>query len=316
MGALARFLAVEFACLRSGEGWHCHAEAPLFSDRLAKRYGFRPAVDLLLVGPEGQRILVEFEISRADPVANQVKFLIAHRAGELQHGDTLVGMFSPAITRGRRCIAGVFARQLRGEGVPAFQLSLLPHLDAPTVKMLNQSSAEQLAREGPPLQQELDRLLSVLEPRGQGKHRVHFAGDVTDVLANLWTWNDEIQNPALAECWGRRRIQYFVHDPLGGEFAPAKFCAFIPSATLAGSASPPSGVMTLATYCGLGEDDSRFDGHRAHKHLVEKLAFTMESACGSQVDVALRRWLERHGARVACLEPPYVLSPPRWFAGQ
>src|SRR5581483_11612697 len=106
---------------------------------LAARYGFRSAADVLLEGLDQLRVAVELEVCRADPVANQVKFLLAHREGELGPNDALVSMFSPAVVRGRRCISSVFARHLRQDGVAAFQVSLLPHLDPPTIQKLNKA---------------------------------------------------------------------------------------------------------------------------------------------------------------------------------
>ncbi len=293
-------------------GWRCHREAPLFSVRLAARYGFRPAVDLLFEGPDGRLVVVELEISRADPVANQVKFLLAHRAGELPDGTALVGMFSPAIARGRRAISGAFARHLRHDGVAAFQVSLLPQLDPGRIRELNRP-ADALASVALPVRRELARVASVIEPRGEREHRIHFAGDVTDVVANVWTWNDEVDVPAGAELWGQRRIQYFVHDPRSGEFAPSKFAAFIPAVKPGGPPLPLVGTMTLAIYATLGERDPRFDGHRARKHLTRHLAFEELPVAGSAFASAFERWLERRDGQVAPREPATILTPPRWF---
>jgi hypothetical protein len=296
-------------------GWTCHGEAGLFSRRLAKRYGFKPAVDVLLEGPHGRRVAVEFEVSRADPVANQVKFLLAHQAGELGPEDVLVSMFSPAIARGRRCIAGVFARHLRGEGVAAFQVSLLPQLDPSDIQRLNQAVPEALGAELLPVKKEIERVISVVEPKGEKEHRIHFAGDVTDVIANVWAWNDEIVDPAHGELWGnRRRIQFFVHDPVGGEFAPSKFCSFIPASKPGGPPLPPSGTMTIPIYASLGEKDPRFDGNRARNHLVDKLAFESFAVVGSALERTFERWSERHAARVGLREPVSILAPPPWFS--
>lgn len=310
MGALACQLAEAFEATKI-PGWRCHREAVIFSKRLAARYGFRPAVDLLLEGPDQLRVAVELEVSRADPVANQVKFLLAHREGELGPCDALVSMFSPAIVRGRRCISSVFARHLRQDGVAAFQVSLLPHLDPPTIQRLNKAEGNLPAAVSP--KTELARVISVVEPQGERVHRIHFAGDVADVIANVWTWNDEIVLPQNGGLWGQRRMQFFVHDPVGGEFAPAKFCAFIPAAK-PGAAAPVAGTMTIGVYEGLGEKDPRFDGHRARTHLVKNLAFESITIAGSSHEPAFRRWAARHAAWVQLREPVGLLLPPPWFA--
>src|SRR5688572_15239916 len=109
MGHLARLLATQFAATPI-PGWRCHPEERLLDPDLARRYGYTPQVDVMLHSTDGRRVAVELEISRADPVANQVKFLLAHRAPVGQPPYALVSMFSSHIKRGRRNIAGVFAR--------------------------------------------------------------------------------------------------------------------------------------------------------------------------------------------------------------
>jgi hypothetical protein len=135
LGSLARHLASLIAA-KQWDGWAAEPEGQLFSKRLATRYGFDPKVDLLL-HKAGRRIAVELEIRRADPVANQVKFLLARRAGELRQDDVEVSMFSSAIERGRRCIASVFAGELRRTEIAAFQVSLLPEIGREEILRLN-----------------------------------------------------------------------------------------------------------------------------------------------------------------------------------
>lgn len=67
MGALALYLAERFEQHRR----------PSWTIGREQRLDFDPRVDVLLEGPDGRRVAVEFEVSRADPVANQVKFLLA-----------------------------------------------------------------------------------------------------------------------------------------------------------------------------------------------------------------------------------------------
>jgi hypothetical protein len=312
MGKLAKHLAEQFAAIGL-TGWHAEPEAALFSKDLERRYGFRPRVDVLFRKKDdsSKRLFVELEVSRADPVANQVKFLLAREAHEVGPDDVLVSMFSTAIERGRRNVCGVFAGHLRASGVAAFQLSLLPWLEPDEVRRLNKSDAAPVERGKISVESELDRVSSVVEPRGDAGHRIHFAGDVSDVLANVWTWNGEIAGPAAVH-WGERHAQYFVHDPIAKQFAPSKFCAFLPAPRPNGAVAPPP-TMTLALYATLGEEDPRFDGHRARKHLEQRLAFDCVSLEETDLIKEFGSWHDAHGERVSLKRPVSVLRPPAWY---
>jgi hypothetical protein len=308
MGWFAHYLAERLEAIRL-PGWTSRREMLLLDAGVAARYGCSPRVDLLLSHQDGRRVAIELEIARADPVANQVKFLLAYRSPECGFGprDALVSMFSSHIARGRRNIAGAFARHLRADGVPAFQVSLLPQLDSDTIRRLNHDH-RYAARLSLPLRGELDRVLSVVEPRGEYRHRIHFAGDVADVMANLWQWNDTIR----AAPWALRSIQFFVHDARSAQFAPAKFCAFIPSRLPDGPLPPPT--MTLDLYAQLDERDPRFDGNRARKHLVDKLAFRLDPLTASPSTArAFHNWLGLHRDYIRPRNPIYLLTPPRWY---
>jgi len=122
-------------------------------------------------------------------------------------------------------------------------------------------------------------------------------------MANVWAWNDEMRvDPGLS--WSRRASEFFVFDPRSGMFAPAKFCAFLPVGRAA--------TMTHQVYESLGEQDARFDGHVARRHLVEQLAFTLtpaEDALGE----AFERWAAGFGGRVGRRKVVTVLVGPRWW---
>lgn len=315
MGTLARFLVSEWL-RRPPRGWRCSAETALLDRELVRRYGFDPRADVMFEARDGRRVAVEVEIRRADPVANQVKFLVAMRAGALREGDALVSMFSPAIDRGRRNSSAVFVRHLRTDGLTAFQVALLPDLDAVRVLALNKAPPEKLARAKLPVARELERVFAIVEPRGEREHRIHFAGDVTDVVANVWAWNDEMTRPGRGR-WGTRAVQFFVHDPASGLFAPSKFAAFIPAMKPGGASRPPA-TMTLDVYASLGEQDPRFDGHRARKHLCERLAFeaTSLAAAPGAVSAAFADWAERDQGRLRLRRPVQLLQPPRWYVNR
>lgn len=255
MGELARYLQ-DVIAREIPARWNARVEGRFLSAAIAGQYGFSPCADLLLEA-DGHRVVVELEISRADPVANHVKFLLAREAGDLTDKDIFVSMMSPHIARGRRA------------------------------------------------QEEAGRLLSVIEPRGTRRHRIHFAGDVADVVANLWAWNNGVHGSG----WGRRRVQYFVFDPGSGNFAPSKFCAFIP-APLGMEATPPT--MTLEIYADLGEQDARFDGHIARKHLIERLGFKEVPMTGA-LERRFAGWMATLGGALTLRAPVRALLPPDWY---
>lgn len=314
MGELAAARAREFQ-ERCPADWTCAREVPILDEHLACRYGFQPRADVVFTGARGRRIVVELEISRADPVANQVKFLIARNAGALRPDDVLVSMFSSHIARGRRNISAAFARHLRTEGTAAFQLSLLPDVLPGSIKAANDDAATSRRTAHAAARREIDRIWSIHEALGEREHRIHFAGDVADVVANVWAWNDEIVGPS-AESWGERTIQFFVYDPVSRLFAPSKFCAFVPVARPAGPAAPPT--MTLAVYASLGEQDPRFDGNRARRHLANRLAFeliSLDQGAPAELRAAFEDWRRMHARRITIRGVPGVLQPPKWYLG-
>jgi len=308
-GNLASHLVERFARALPAD-WQCEPEAALFDKEVERRVGFQAHADLVLESPVGTRLVVELEISRADPVTNQVQFWLARELGELRESDVLVSMFSPHVTRGRRNLSALFTRRVRAVGVPAFQVSLLPELSPARIKELNHSSVASLKQARLPARQEIERILSVVEPRGEREHRIHFAGDVTDVMANLWAWNDEMF-VRRDETWRRRKIQFFVFDPACKVFAPSKFCAFIPAPRALGAPAPAT--MTLDVYESLGEQDPRFDGHRARKHLTRRLAFR-EVPLEGAVEEWFWEWHRGFGDWVGLRRPLRVLLPPEWYS--
>ncbi len=70
MGALTKFLQREFS-RRPPIGWACRSEVRLLPLDLEQLLGYSPRVDVLFEREEPKRRLwIEFEVSRADPVAN------------------------------------------------------------------------------------------------------------------------------------------------------------------------------------------------------------------------------------------------------
>ncbi len=320
MGNLTRYLQDGFS--RScPHGWTTKAEVALLDTDLQSILGFSPRADVLLERGDGtQRIWVEFEISRADPVANHAKFAAAHMFQPGLSNDVFLSMVSTHVARGRRNLAATMTGVMRHFGIRAFQTVLLPSRSPGDVKMLNHLDAETLTRDGPPVEPEIERALSVChETAVTPDLSIHFAGDTLDVLLNLARWNEDMEIPEIRTSWGTRRVRYFVHDPWSGLFAPSKFCAYVP---VGGKAAPyrcsPSaarGLMTVATYCAIDGLTPTFDGSRAWRHLAGQLGFCAESFdTRPDLHERFRTWHTRF-ADVVVLRPevPVVLSPPAWF---
>jgi hypothetical protein len=227
-----------------------------------------------------QRIWIEFEISRADPVANHAKYATARFFETGAVNDAFVSMASRHIVPGRAALAAGAAMMMRAMGIPAFQVDLLPGLDGESIRRLN--ALPLAALDGHPIDvaNEIDRAMQVARPTVvEGWHRIHKADNAFTVSVNVRQWNREIADPAGAAAWGRRAARYFALDPATGLFAPSKFCAFVPAPNeQAGQAAfsavrEPPGGMRMSLYSTLGEGDPRFDGNVARVHLERRLGY-------------------------------------------
>jgi hypothetical protein len=123
-------------------------------------------------------------------------------------------------------------------------------------------------------------------------------------------WNEQVATPAGRQLWGRRRIQYFVHVPYSGQFAPSKFCAFLP---VGGPTGPERRWhMTLEVYAALDESEARFDGHAAQQHLTRRLGMvTQDAASDPRIAAAFQRWLAGVSDLVSVSQPGLTfICPP------
>jgi hypothetical protein len=214
------------------------------------------------------------------------------------------------VDRGRRNLAASTILLMRQIGMSAVQTALFPALDGPAVQRLNQMSADALRQAGPDAGPEIERAFAVSTPQGTaGGHQVYFAGDEVDVLLNARMWNEQVATPEGRRLWGRRRIQYFVYVPYSGQFAPSKFCAFLP---VGGPTGPERRWhMTLGVYAALDESETRFDGNVAHRHMTERLGMvTHDQASRPQIAEAFQRWLVGVGDVVSVSQQgPTFLCP-------
>jgi hypothetical protein len=320
LGSLTPYLQEHFqaSCPR---GWRCRCEVPLVDAAAARRLGFEPRADVLLEkSDESKRIWVEFEISRADPVANHAKFATARFFEASVQREAFVSMSSRHIVRGRAALAAGAAMMMRSLGFPAFQVDLLPSLDARAIKRLNAVPRAELSRvAGLDVAPEIERVLAVTDAAIiDGWHRIHKADNHFTVSVNVRRWNHEMTEPSIRARWGRRAVQYYVFDPPTQLFAPAKFCAFVPSPLSKEPAMPfllvrePPGAMTMDLYASLGEGDPRFDGHVARTHLASRLGYRAMalSSAPVQVATAFEQWHAEWADAVTTRRPTTILFPP------
>ena len=332
MGSLADYLADAFR-EHKPRGWECSTETDLLRPDMQHMLGFCPRTDVVLTRRDGsQRIFIELEVSRADPVANHTKHAVAHGFQPQETTETFVSMMSPAINAGRRRLGAASILTLRRLGMSAFQTLLLPDYEAAGIKTLNQLSRAALSRRQLPITREIERAIAVSRPQlGTKGHRIHFAASLGEVLLNARRWNLEVDENR-EQLWGRRRVRYFVHDPVSHQFAPSKFCAYLPlpiadvydlasirpKTAVAADASPPNRpgyaqrfLMSFPLYTRLDETEKRFDGTRAWRHLVRQLRMDKQSLSRLHpLMPAFERWAERHYESITVGRDPQVLQLP------
>lgn len=311
MGSLTTFLQAEFR-RRSPPGWGCTSETPLLPAHLTDLLGYDPRADVVLVNQERHvRLWIEFEVSRADPVANHAKFATANLFQAQAPGDHFVALLSPHIDRGRRNLAAGAVRLMRRIGMSAFQTTLLPLAGPEEIKRLNHLPVAALSAEKIDVAAEIERIFAVITPVGRwGQTPVHFVGDLLEVLLNLRGWNDDLRTEDGKRAWGSRAVTYFVFDPNSGLFAPSKFCAYVP--ILLGN---DRHRMTAAAYSALNDGTHVMDGQRAWKHLTSELGMRLLSGleAGPILD-RFGRWLTEHSSAVAVRGEAAFLVPPAWYS--
>lgn len=317
MGQLGSYLQQSFVAL-CPLGWSCRFEERVLSSDFESLLGYSPRADVCLESDDSSRRLwIEFEISRADPVANHAKFATAHLFKPFDASDTFVSMVSSHVTRGRRNLASNTVHLLRRIGISAFQTVLLPSVEPEQIKRLNHSTLQQLSNCNLDVPSELSRVFQIVEPViADNGHRIHFVSELFDVIRNLHRWNSEVAKPESADLWKRRTVTYFVFDPVSKLFAPSKFCAYVvPVLSQLSDAASGSGLMEIQTYCKLDETDRRFDGHRARTHLTTNLGMLLRyDEQSPEITVAFNSWLETRSSSIT-VHPtgPKFLLPPVWY---
>lgn len=299
-------------------GWNCRCEERVLSSEFESLLGYSPRADICLENADASRRLwIEFEISRADPVANHAKFATAHLFKPFENSDTFVSMVSSHVARGRRNLASNTVQLLRHIGISAFQTVLLPYIEPEEIKRLNHSSLYSLRSSNLDIPRELNRVFEIVEPVIEDEgHRIHFVSELFDVIRNLHRWNAEVTATDGAELWKRRTVTYFVFDPVSKLFAPSKYCAYsIPVRSSPISTTSASGLMNMQTYCMLDETDWRFDGNRARRHLMTNLGMNLTAEDNSlEIDLAFKDWISERASLVT-VHPSGAkfLVPPAWY---
>jgi hypothetical protein len=303
-------------------GWTVHRELTALPRELARFPGYNARADVVLQRADGSRRLwIEFEVSRADPVANHAKFATAHLFRPQPQEDVFVGMVSSHVTRGRRNLGAGAVWLMRSIGMQAFQTVLLPQHEPAEVKRLNHLPIEALRELRIPATPEIERVMAVVAPQTTvDQRRIHFASDFPEVMANIRRWNLEVATPEGGQAWGRRKIRYLVIDPSSGLFAPAKFCAYValarPERGEGGvRCSLERGEMTVGLYARVGEDEPKFDGTVARRYLTEKLGMVECSPDElRERRPAFERWVAGHADGILLdARGPVIMRPPAWF---
>jgi hypothetical protein len=321
MGALTSFLQQEFA-RQCPSGWRVRAEGRLLPRTLERLLGYSARADVVLEKlDDSLRLWIEFEVSRADPVANHAKFATSHLFQPQQPTDRFLAMVSPHVTRSRRNLAFNAVALMRQVGTRAYQTVLFPYMAPADVQRLNQLEVPALSAQDLDIGREVERALAVTEPLiAMTDYDIHLAGDMLAVMLNLRQWNEDMATEGAKRLWGSRTVTYFVYDEESGLFAPSKFCAYtavptrppVPDTCHKGAGL---GMMTVAVYSELNDGSHLLDGHRAQRHLTTGLGMiAVESQDAPAVDKAFSLWREHHADAVV-VHPagPVFLLSPHWF---
>ncbi len=317
MGSLTKFLQERFAA-SCPAGWSCRHEVDVLDKKWRTILGYSARADVVLTRNDGQRRLwIEFEVSRADPVANHAKFATSHLFQPQPATDTFIAMISSHVTTGRRNLAANTILLMRRVGMRAFQTMLFPAISPDEIKRLNHLPISDLLAKTINTDAELSRALLVSNTISAGNdYELHYAGDLIDVFSNVQRWNDELGTAYGRNLWGKRTIKYFVYNNATNQFAPSKFCAYINAIPLEDSTFVTNQqLMTLSLYTSLDESDPKFDGNLAQTHLQRQLSMQLVTPNASpHIARAFAAWQATHTNHIR-IHPsgPKLLIAPSWF---
>jgi hypothetical protein len=164
MGLLAQYLQDQFisAC---PPNWVARKEIDILPQIWCDFLGYGARADLLLDNIQtNQRIWIEFEISRADPVANHAKFATSHLFSPFLPSESFVSMITRHVTTGRANLAASTIALMRNVGINAFQTYLLPNITTERIKRLNHSDDVRQFSEIIDIKNEITRVFSIVQP--------------------------------------------------------------------------------------------------------------------------------------------------------
>jgi hypothetical protein len=316
MGNLTTYLQNAFA-QHCPNGWSCKSEVLLLSKELNELFGYSSRADILLAKNDGSRRLwIEFEVSRADPVANHAKFATAHLFSRQLESDCFISMVSSHIARGRMNLAANTIHVMREAGMNAFQTLLFPDFSPDRIKLLNHLEVSAIYDQSLPVRREVERAFEISKPvLATKERRIYFASNILEVMLNLRRWNQELLTEEGRNLWGTRNIKYFVFDPITKNFAPSKFCAYIPENRIIDVSSRRTVFeMNLDLYSSL-ENEPSFDGNRAWTHLTKNLAMNVYASSDlSEILPFFERWLNIYAKNINIIQnEPIFILPPEWL---
>ncbi len=248
-------------------GWTVVKELDLLSKDERGLLGYRPLVDVVLTNLRSkQRLWIEIEISRADPVANHTKFASAHLMHPVSHQDAFISLVSNHVTRGRANLAAHTIYLMRVGGIRAFQMPLLRDLTGAQISRINQGKTPLSGLPTPDLRE----VIELTEPvTCDLDTEIYYTTNPLEVILNVRQWNIDAQIAKSKTQWGNRRVKYLVYDRRTGLFAPSKFCAYsrIQKPTAITEQNGFNPAMTIEAYSRVPQDRGIFDGQKAWKRL-------------------------------------------------
>lgn len=294
----------------------------MLPDWLETLLGYQARADVLLENAAGtRRLWIEFEVSRADPVANHAKFATSHLFQPQLPADCFVAMVSPHVTRGRRNLAANAIALMRRVGMKAFQTVLLPRYSPEEIKRLNHLELPALSAAGLPVLEEIERAIIISEPAmSLPESDVHLVADLLEVFSNLRQWNEDMKSVVGRQSWGKRTVTNFVYEAESKTFAPSKSCAYtlVSSSQFDAAPSQPLSAltrMTIERYVAINDGTHELDGNRAQVRLTGRLGMLPRAqGSASEIEDAFQQWLARHADSLTVhSQGPVYLCAPEWF---
>lgn len=280
--------------------------------------GYSSRADVLLEKIDAtRRLWIEFEVSRADPVANHAKFVTSHLFEPQPGGDAFIAMVSAHIAPGRHNLSACMIDVMRRLGMNAFLTVLLPTFPGDEIQRLNHTDINALRTKFFDIPAEIERVLAISEPMGQvAEQQIYFAGNLFEVFTNVRRWNHDMSDGRNRRLWGLRTVTYFVFDPVTAVFAPSKFCAYRPISKESSYLAPSGGHlgMSIPFYAEVDQKARLFDGAQAQRHLIQRLGMKVMSVdADQQVLHHFRAWATSQSKSIR-VHPngAQVITPHTW----